>query len=86
MDKKILKSLRLDPDVVKMIDELSKKHEYYTFSSIVNNLLSVTLKCATGGALWKMLSEFYAYEKGYVVKIEKDAEVLKERNKPNYDD
>lgn len=86
MDNKVLKSIRLDPDVLKKVDELAKKHEFYTRSSIINNLLSAVLKCSTGGTLWKLLSEFYPYEKGYVVKFEKNAEVLKERNKPNYDD
>lgn len=86
MDNKVLKSIRLDPDVLKKVDELAEKHRYYTRSSIINKLLSVVLKCSTDGTIWKLFSEFYPYEKGYVVKFEKDAEVLKERNKPNYDD
>lgn len=86
MENKKLTSIRLDPDVIEKVDELAKKHEYYTRSSIINNLLSAVLKCAAGGTLWKMLSEFYPYEKGYVCKFEKDVEAMKERNKPNYDD
>lgn len=86
MDNKVLKSIRLDPEVLNKIDEFAKKHEYYTRSSIINNLLSAVLKCSTGGTIWKLISEYSPYEKGYVVKFEQDIEVLKERNKPNYDD
>lgn len=86
MENKVLKSIRLDPDVLKKVDELVKQHNYYTRSSIINNLLSAVLKCTTGGTIWKLLSESFPYEKGFVVKFEQDTEVLKERNKPNYDD
>lgn len=86
MDNKVLKSIRLDPDVLQKVDELAAKHSYWTRSSIINNLLSVVLKCSTDGTLWNILSKFYPYEKGFVIKFEKDDEILKERNKPNYDD
>lgn len=86
MDNKVLKSIRFNPEVLNKIDELVKGHNYYTRSSIINNLLSAVLTCSTGGTIWKLISEFYPYDKGYVVKFEQDIEVLKERNKPDYDD
>lgn len=86
MNNKVLKSIRLDTEVLEKVDELANNHSYWTRSSIINNLLSVVLKCSTGGTIWKLLSEFYPYEKGYVIKFEKDSEILKERNKPKYDD
>lgn len=86
MEKLKLISVRVEPEILRKLDELAKKHSYYTRSSLMNLLLGNLLKCASGGTLWKMISEYYPYEKGYVVKFEKDKDVLAERNKPNYDD
>lgn len=79
-------SVRLDQETLQKIDELSEKYDDFTRSSIINNLLSSVLNCASGVAIWRMISESWLYEKGYVIKVEKDAYVLKERNKPRYDD
>lgn len=85
-EKLQLISVRIKPEILRKLDELTKRHEYYTRSSLMNLLLGNLLKCASGGTLWKMISEYYPYEKGYVVKFEKDIEVLAERNKPTFDD
>lgn len=86
MENLKLISVRVDPETLRKIDDLAKRYDYYTRSSIINNLLGAVLKCAAGGTIWRMISEYYLYEKGYVVKCDKDPAVLAERNKPNYDD
>ena len=86
MEKLKLISVRIEPDTLRKVDELAKRHDYYTRSSILNLLLKAVLTCSTGGTLWRMISEYYPYEKGYVCKFEKDKSVLEERHKPNYDD
>lgn len=70
MENKKLISIRLDPDVIKKIDYMTGSYRYRTRSSIINQLLSVVLKCSTGGTLDKMLSEFRPDEKGFSCKFE----------------
>ena len=86
MAKKQLISIRLDAEVLEKIDELNKNHIYLKRSAIINQLLSVLLKCAKDDVLWNMMKVFYSYEKGYVVRFEVDKEMIIERNKPAYDD
>lgn len=70
MDKKKLISIRLDPDVVAKIDNMADSYRYRTRSSIINRLLSVVLKCSTGGTLDKMLCEYKPVERGFSCKFE----------------
>lgn len=70
MENKKLISIRLDPDVVAKIDNMAESYRYRTRSSIINHLLSVVLKCSTGGTLDKMLSEFRPVERGFSCKFE----------------
>lgn len=85
INKKLI-SIRLDADILEKVDELSKKHHYWKRSTIINLLLSVLLKCSDSGVLWRMLSVFSSYEKGYVIRFEVDKDTISERNKPTYDD
>lgn len=86
MENLKLISLRVDPETLRKIDEQAKRLNYCTRSSIINNILSAVLKCGDTGSVWRIISECYLYDKGYVIKCEKDPAVLKERHKPNYDD
>lgn len=86
MENLKLISVRVEPESLRKIDELAGKYDYYTRSSIINNLLSAILKCADDGTIWRMISEYYLYDKGYVVKCEYDPNVFQDRHKPNYDD
>lgn len=86
MENLKLISLRVEPETLQKIDELAKRYDYYTRSAIIKNLLRAVLKCAAGGTIWRMISEYYLYEKGFVVKCEKDPDVLAERAKPYYGD
>lgn len=85
INKKLI-SIRLDADILEKVDELSKKHYYWKRSAIINQLLSVLLKCSDGGVLWRMLEQYCAFEKGYVIRFEIEREKIAERNKPTYDD
>lgn len=86
MEKLKLISVRIEPETLRKLDELARKHEYYNRSSILNRLLKAILTCSAGGTIFRMISEFYPYEKGYVCKFEKSKEAIELRHKPNYDD
>lgn len=86
MENLKLISLRVDPESLRKIDELAKRYEYYSRSSIINNLLGAVLQCAADGTIWKMISTYCPYEKGYVVKYEQNPDALRERQRPNFDD
>lgn len=86
MVNKQLISIRLDAEVLEKIDELHKRHSYWKRSAIINHLLSVLLRCATGGVLWRMMETYYSFEKGYEVRFEMNKDKISERNKPTYDD
>jgi len=85
VNKKLI-SIRLDQDVLEKIDELRKRHSYWKRSAIINQILSILLKCANDDVLWQMMKVFYAYEKGYVIRFEVDKEKIIERKKPAFDD
>lgn len=70
MENKKLISIRLEPDVIKQIDIMAESSSYRTRSSIINRLLSVVLKCSTGGTINRMLSEFRPVERGFECKFE----------------
>ncbi len=76
-----LLSVRLDPETKRAIEQLTVHHPYWKRNAIINQLLTALIRCADNQAIWNMLSVTFAYEKGYVVKFEPDAEVLRKRSK-----
>lgn len=76
-EKLQLISVRLDPKVLRKIDEMAKKHDYYTRSSIINNLLNACVMCSNGGSLWRMVSTYSPETCGYTVDFHVDKEKLK---------
>lgn len=76
-----LLSVRLDAETKRAIEQLTVHHPYWKRNAIINQLLTTLIRCAGNQAIWDMLSVTFAYEKGYVVKFEPDAEVLRQRSK-----
>lgn len=74
-------SVRLNPEALRAIEQLTVHHPYWKRNAIINQLLSTLLRCAGNQTIWSMLSIPFPYENGFVVKFEKDAEVLRQRSK-----
>lgn len=85
MENKKLISLRLEPETLTMIDQLADKASYRSRSSVIQNILDVVLKCSDPGTLWRIIDKWLAYEKGYVIKFERNEDVWKERNLKPFD-
>lgn len=75
-----LLSVRLDPETKRAIEQLTVHHPYWKRNAIINQLLTTLIRCADNQAIWNMLSVTFAYDKGYVVKFQPDAEVLRQRS------
>ncbi len=73
-------SVRLDPEALRAIEQLAVHHPYWKRNAIINQLLSTLVRCAGDQTIWNMLSVTFPYDKGYVVKFEQDAEVLRQRS------
>lgn len=79
MENLKLISVRLEPEILKKIDELAAKQGYRTRSSIIQAILKNVIECADSGTLWRIIDTLYAYEKGYKVEFKVDREALKKR-------
>lgn len=80
MENLKLISIRLDPDLLKKIDEMAAKQSYRKRSNIIQNVLKNVIECATTGTLWKIVDTWFAYEKGYKIEFKVDPEALKQRS------
>lgn len=76
MENLKLVSVRLDPDTLRKIDELAKRYDYYTRSSIINNILTNIINCSDGSNLWKIISTYSPHTCGYTVDFHVDKEKL----------
>lgn len=56
MNKTTLISIRLNDELKRKLEELVKKHPYFTRSFIINHLLSAMLDCTAGDGVWHILS------------------------------
>lgn len=80
MENLKLISVRLEPEILKKIDELAAKQSYRTRSNIIQGILKNVIECADSGTLWRIIDTFFAYEKGYKVDFKVDREELKRRS------
>lgn len=80
MENLKLISVRLEPEILKKIEELAAKQSYRTRSNIIQSILKNVIQCADSGALWRIIDTLYAYEKGYKVEFKVDREELKRRS------
>lgn len=79
MENLKLISVRIEPEILKQIDELAEKQSYRTRSNIIQTILKNVIECADSGALWRIIDTLYAYDKGYKVEFKVDRETLKNR-------
>ena len=80
MENLKLISVRIEPEILKKIDELAAKQSYRTRSNIIQAILKNVIECADSGALWRIIDTLYAYDKGYKVEFKVDRETLKNRS------
>ena len=80
MENLKLISVRLEPEILKKIDELAEKQSYRKRSNIIQAILKNVIECADSGALWRIIDTLYAYDKGYKVELKVDREELKIRS------
>lgn len=52
-------SIRIDPDTLKKINELNKRHTYWKRNAIINHLLTTLMNDFTDGQLWNMMRRPY---------------------------
>lgn len=52
-------SIRIDPDTLKKIEELGKRHTYWKRNAIINHLLTTLMNDFTDGQLWNMMRRGY---------------------------
>lgn len=67
------------PDTLNAIRQLAGAQPNFKQSTIINRLLTALFECADETTIWRMCSEEHAYEKGFVVKWEANAEALRQR-------
>lgn len=83
MENLKLISVRIEPEILKKIDELAAKQSYRTRSNIIQAILKNVIECADSGALWRIIDTLYAYDKGYKIEFKVDRETLKNRSAAN---
>lgn len=79
MENLKLISVRLEPEILKKIDELAAKQSYRKRSFIIQNILKNVIECADSGSIQKIIDTLWAYDKGYKVEFKVDREALKNR-------
>ena len=73
-------SVRLDRDVLRMIDTEAKRQGIFKRSAIINQLLKTCVTCASPKTLWSMITTNHPEEDGYVVDFKIKADKLREIN------
>ena len=79
MENLKLISVRLEPEILKKIDDLAAKSSYRTRSNIIQAILKNVIECADSGTLWRIIDSLFAYDKGYKVEFRIDRETLMNR-------
>lgn len=83
MENLKLISVRLQPSILKSLDEIAARHDYYSRSAIMNNLLNAVLTCTNDDVLWRMIATTYPNERCFRISFEVDQNLLKDRRKQN---
>lgn len=79
MEKTKITSVRLNSDTLDRLDGLTLEHAYWNRSYLINQVLAVILQCSDDDTLFAILSSRFAFEKGYVIKFEADADMMRQR-------
>lgn len=81
MEKLKLVSMRIERQTLEKIEKLVKNHDYCKKTSIMSKLLTRMFECADTETIFKMLTENWAYEKGYKITFEVDKKLITERTR-----
>lgn len=73
-------SVRLDRDVLKLINQEAQRQGIYKRSLIINQLLKACMTCAEPRTLWTMITARHPQEDGYVLDFKIKADKLRETN------
>lgn len=79
MEKLKLVSMRIESQTLKKVEELAKNHDYCKKTSVMSKLLTRIFECADTETIFKMLTENWAFEKGYKVTFEVDRRLITKR-------
>ena len=73
--------MRIERQTLEKIEKLAKNHDYCKKTSIMSKLLTRMFECADTETIFKMLTENWAFEKGYKITFEVDKKLITERTK-----
>lgn len=79
MAKSQLISVRIEPEVMRRLEEYVGKQRYMTRSFVINRILNAVLNCAEPGTIYNMINTFHPREKGFVTRFEVEKGKIKER-------
>lgn len=79
MEKSQLISVRIEPEVMKGLEEHVGKQKYMTRSFVINRILNAVLSCAEAETINHIINTFYPREKGFVIRFEVEKGKIKER-------
>ena len=68
--------VRLDRDLITLIDNVASRDRGTTRSFVMAKLLQTVLTCSSVGTIDKMLSTWSSFDAGYTVHFEKDNKQL----------
>ncbi len=80
MENLKLISVRIEPETLEKIDQLAATADYRNRSQIIQNILKNVIECAADDTLWKIIDTKWAYDKGYKVDFNIDAQECLQRN------
>ena len=79
MAKSQLISVRLEPEVMRRLEEYVGRQRYMTRSFVINHILHAVLSCAEAGTIYNMINTYHPREKGFVTSFEVEKGKIAER-------
>ena len=79
MAKSQLISVRIEPEVMRSLEEYVGKQRYMTRSFVINRILNAVLNCAEPGTIYNMINTYHPREKGFVTRFEFERGKIAER-------
>ena len=80
MENLKLISVRIGSETLQKIDQLASTAKYRNRSQIIQNILKNVIECADDDTIWKIIDLKWAYDKGYIVNFNIDAQECLKRN------
>lgn len=73
MTNRKLISVRVEQELLNLIDQLCESDKSINRSHVINNLLCAMLKCYDGDILWKIASCYDPFTDGFVINIREES-------------